>query len=210
MADYPEWVLKHKRKGTYINYQNGKYYLYAAHSERIPGTDKVRRVSDGYIGRITEDDGLIPAKKRLSEAVYVYEYGLSDTILFLCENIWIGLGREYRKNKDYVMAAGTLLFMYGDIKKEYYETSWLSKRFPRLDMNRIPTEEQLVGIERVKRMIADTLDRHFKETLQEALVLLPLVQVVCMGNETKIAEIPEGVKEFLGKHEMSFEEVKYG
>lgn len=30
MADYPDWVLQHKKKGTYINHQNGKYYLYAA------------------------------------------------------------------------------------------------------------------------------------------------------------------------------------
>ena len=51
MADYPDWVLKHKKPGTYINVVKGKYYLYAAHSERIKGTDKVRRVSDGYLGR---------------------------------------------------------------------------------------------------------------------------------------------------------------
>ncbi|MBO6215432.1 MAG: hypothetical protein J6N76_07840, partial [Lachnospiraceae bacterium] len=62
-ADYPEWVMKYKKKGTYINKVGDKYYLYAAHSERIKGTNKVRRVSDGYLGRITEKDGLIPAKK---------------------------------------------------------------------------------------------------------------------------------------------------
>jgi len=81
MSNYPDWVLKHKKKGTYINVQNGKHYLYAAHSERIPGTDKVRRVSDGYLGRITEEDGFIPAKKKLPDSVFVYEYGVSETIL---------------------------------------------------------------------------------------------------------------------------------
>ena len=44
---YPDWVLKHKIKGTYINCVGDKYYLYAAHSERILGTKKVKRVSDG-------------------------------------------------------------------------------------------------------------------------------------------------------------------
>ena len=44
MADYPDWVMKHKEKGTYVNFVNGKYYLYKAHSERVPGTKKVRRV----------------------------------------------------------------------------------------------------------------------------------------------------------------------
>ena len=60
-ADYPDWVMKYKKKGTYINKVGDKYYLYAAHSERVKGTDKVRRVSDGYLGRITEKDGLIPS-----------------------------------------------------------------------------------------------------------------------------------------------------
>lgn len=32
---YPDWVLKHKKPGTYINKVGDKYYLYAAHSERV-------------------------------------------------------------------------------------------------------------------------------------------------------------------------------
>lgn len=57
---YPEWVLKHKKKGTYINKVGNNYYLYAAHSEHIPGTaNKSRRICDGYLGKITEKDGFI-------------------------------------------------------------------------------------------------------------------------------------------------------
>ena len=74
MPNYPEWVLKHKKKGTYINVANGKYYLYAAHSERVPGTSKVRRVCDGYLGRITEKEGLIPPRDKVKGEIIVYEY----------------------------------------------------------------------------------------------------------------------------------------
>ena len=74
---YPDWVLKHKIKGTYINRVDDKYYLYATHSERILGTKKVKRVSDGYLGRITEKDGLIPSKDKVSSDILVYEYGRS-------------------------------------------------------------------------------------------------------------------------------------
>jgi len=52
MSAYPDWVMKHKEKGTYINKVGDKYYLYKVHSERIKGTGKVRRVSDGYLGNI--------------------------------------------------------------------------------------------------------------------------------------------------------------
>ena len=68
-ADYPDWVMKYKKKGTYINRVGDKFYLYAAHSERIKGTDKVRRVSDGYIGRITEKEGLIKSGSTLKGSV---------------------------------------------------------------------------------------------------------------------------------------------
>lgn len=79
---YPDWVLKHKKKGTYINKVGNNYYLYAAHSEHIPGTaNKARRVCDGYLGRITEKDGFIPKKKK--ESPLSLEYGLSCAIVSL-------------------------------------------------------------------------------------------------------------------------------
>jgi hypothetical protein len=210
MANYPDWVLKHKKKGTYINYQNGKYYLYAAHSERVPGTDKVRRVSDGYLGRITEEGGFIPAKRKLSEPVYVYEYGLSKVILSLCGKVRTGLVREFRDSGDYVMACGALLFMYGEIRKEQYESSWLSVQLSGFDAQKIPTDKQRVGMERVQRMIADILTRHFGDDCQAAVSLLPLVKVVRMGTEAVIATIPGSAGDFFKLHGFKFEEVENG
>lgn len=90
-ADYPDWVMKYKKKGTYINKVGDKYYLYAAHSERVKGTDKVRRVSDGYLGRITEKDGLIPAKKILRSDPVSFELGLSFFIISRTPDILNGL-----------------------------------------------------------------------------------------------------------------------
>lgn len=205
MANYPDWVLKHKKKGTYINFQNGKYYLYAAHSERVPGTNRVRRVSDGYLGRITEEDGFIPARKKLSGPVHVYEYGLSETIISLCANIRAGLSREFRGGADFVMAGGAMLFIYGWIGQEFYETSWLSVRLPGLDMRKTPTDKQRVGMERVQRMMADTLSGHFGDDYQSAVSLLPIVKVVRMGNEEVAAAIPDGVKVFLERHGLQLE-----
>lgn len=210
MADYPKWVLKHKKKGTYINFKNGKYYLYAAHSERIPGTGKVRRVSDGYLGRITEKDGFIPAKKKLAAPVFVYEYGLSDTILSLCANIRAGLKREFRANSDYVMAGGALSYMHGEVRHEHYSTSWLSMRLPHLDMGKTPTEKQRVGMERARRMIGDVMSAHFGESLDTAITLLPLAKAVRMGDEEIIAEFPYSAAAFFERHGLRFEEARYG
>jgi len=104
MADYPDWVLKHKKKGTYVNCVNGRYYLYAAHSERVPGTKKVRCVSDGYIGQITEEDGLLPAMGKVGGEILVYRYGLHMTALALAEDVLPGMhsNREHRGDGEYI------------------------------------------------------------------------------------------------------------
>ena len=209
MADYPEWVLKHKKKGTYVNFQNGKFYLYAAHSERVPGTNKVKRVSDGYLGRITED-GFIPTKRKLANPIHVYEYGLSRTIVTLCQNVQSGLKREYRVNADFVMAGGALLFIHGEIKPEFFESSWLSLHFSNFDIHKTPTDKQRVGMERTQRMITDILSGYFGDDYSLAVSLLPLVKAVRMGNETVVAAIPVGVSTFLETHNLSFTEVQYG
>ena len=210
MSNYPEWVLTHKKKGTYINFQNGKYYLYAAHSERIPGTDKVKRVSDGYLGRITEKDGFIPAKRKLPDKVYAYEYGLSVTILSLCGKVHSGLRREFRTNADFVMVSGALLYKHGEIKQEFYESSWLSVLFPGFDMRKTLTGKQRTGIERARRMIADTLGCHFGEGCNTAVSFLALVFAIRTGNETVICIPPEGATEFLHRYGIYFEEVSNG
>jgi len=206
MISYPDWVIKHKKKGTYINRKNGRYYLYAAHSERVPGTNRVRRISDGYLGRITEE-GFIPAKRKLSGPVYVYEYGLSETILMLCANFHKGLSREFRAWADFVMAGGALLFMHGEIRREFYNASWLSIRLIGFNIMKSPTEKQQAGMEHVKRMITDTLKGYFGEAYQHAIALLPLVKVVRMGDEIAIAASSDGVNDFLERHALRFEEI---
>jgi hypothetical protein len=205
MADYPEWVLKHKKKGTYINFQNGKYYLYAAHSERVPGTDKVVRVSDGYIGRITEKDGLIPAKGKLSGDLRVYEYGLSSTTLELMDKVHMGLRREFRGNADRVLVMGILSAMHGTARPELYETSWLSVRFPDIDFEKTPTDRQKTGIERTARMAHEILWRHFGEEYETALLLLPSIHMAALGKERRLCRIPEGVQSFAEKYSLDFQ-----
>ena len=37
MANYPEWVLKYKTKGYYVNKYKDHYRLYKGHCERING-----------------------------------------------------------------------------------------------------------------------------------------------------------------------------
>jgi hypothetical protein len=208
MADYPDWVLKHKKKGTYINRVGDKYYLYAAHSERVAGTDKVVRVSDGYLGRITEKDGFIPARKKLSGDVFAYEYGLSAVVISECTYIRKQLSREYRDAVDFVVVSGALTYMFGRATQELYESSWISVHFPGLDISRVSTEKQITGIERVRRMLSGILSKRFGEDHAEAMLLLPLIRMIKMGSEKHLAVIPKGAIAFIEKHNLVFREEK--
>lgn len=170
MANYPDWVMKYKEKGTYINVVKGKYYLYAAHSERVAGTKKVKRICDAYLGRITEKDGLIPPKDKIEGTITVLEYGLSALILSVCENIHKGLRKTFTKNGDFVMVASILSFMHGKYDDSLFKCSYLSVRFSELDFNSVLTQAQIIGISRGHKMIKDTMIRAFGDDFLDILI----------------------------------------
>ena len=196
MADYPDWVLAHKKKGTYINCVKGKYYLYAAHSERVPGTKKVRRVSDGYIGRITQEEGLIPVRDKVEGGVAVHEYGLCMALASLCGDILKGLRREFRNATEKVFVAGLLTAAYGGCGKEEYRWSYLSVAYPGLPVWDL-TDKQAVGAGRCSRMAADILGREFGGSATEARARLSKVCAVLVNGRFYISDNFKETKEWL-------------
>lgn len=203
---YPDWVLKHKSKGTYINCVGGKYYLYAAHSERIPGSKKVKRVSDGYLGRITELDGFIPSKDKVSSDILVYEYGLSATILFICKNIYSGFRRNFKGNADFIMASSILFFIYGQANEEVFQHSSLFLRFPGLDFSKKPTPKQTTAIERGILMIKDTLTSLFGDDTSEITLHFLHVYKVKVNKRIYQSEISDKVNHFKNKYQIEWED----
>ena len=57
---YPDWVIKHKTKGTELRKIRDKYYLYKVTSKWDPKKKKAKKVTLGQAGVITEEYGLIP------------------------------------------------------------------------------------------------------------------------------------------------------
>jgi hypothetical protein len=206
MANYPDWVMEHKKKGTYVNCVKGKYYLYAAHSERVKGTNKVKRISDGYLGRITQEDGLIPPKEKVTGPIIVLEYGLSTTILSLCGNIHKGMRRSFTKSGDLVMVASILACIYGEFNNLVLSQTYLSYLFSDLDMDDVTTKAQNFGIERGRMMIQDTLSNYFGEDLPSVLALFPLIYKVRINGRIYQSEEPTPTKELKLKYNLKWEE----
>lgn len=204
-SDYPDWVLQHKKKGTYINKVGDKYYLYAAHSERVRETGKIRRVCDGYLGRITEKDGFIPAKDKLQGAVIrTYELGFSYAVVSVTSNIHSGLRRSFVKNGDLIYACSILNYVFGIHNEQLFSASWLSLSFPELVYPDSFTEAQLAGIERGTRMITDTMERCFGDHLLQIKTLFSTVSLLSVNGIPYIPSLPEAVSELSDRYSIDW------
>lgn len=210
MTTYPDWVMRHKVKGTYINYVKGKYYLYAAHSERVPSTKKVRRICDGYLGRITENEGLVPVKDKVSDTIKVMEYGISSILLIVCSNIHKGFRRTFTKNGDLVMVASILSYIYEKYSDTLYNRSFLSIRFPNLDFKNSFTEAQIYGIDRGSRMIKDNLQRVFGDDLHDILIHFGHLYKVNVNGKLYLSEETNEMKIYKQKYKIELEDVDNG
>lgn len=182
-AVYPDWVMAHKKKGTYINKVGDKYYLYAAHSERVEGKKYPVRVSDGYLGRITEQDGLIPAKSRIEGITETFEIGLSYAILSCTRNILKGLGTSYRKFGTAIYCCSVLACIFGVYSKELFEHSYLSILFSGTAFPEKFTKAQLSGIERGKRMLNDSLATFYGDDLPLVWKLFPEIRLMKINDK---------------------------
>ncbi|MFI3173499.1 MAG: hypothetical protein R3Y58_14185 [Eubacteriales bacterium] len=183
MANYPDWVLKHKKKGTYINKVGDKYYLYAAHSERIKGTNKVRRVSDGYLGRITQEDGLIPSRSKDVLSPASFELGMSYVILQSTQDILLGLQHSFSKNGTYIYVCSVLNVIYQCYSHELYQHSYLHLAFANLTIPHHFPKNIQTAITRGTRMIQDKLHSKFGDDFPLVKVYLQQIHLVCIHNK---------------------------
>ena len=88
MATYPDWVLRHRTKGTAIHHISGHYYLYEVASEWDKAKKKSVRKTLRSLGRITPE-GLQPRVRRKSadeqmiarlDKICSKEYGITHFI----------------------------------------------------------------------------------------------------------------------------------
>ena len=103
---YPEWVQRHKERGTSIKKVGENYYLYKHSSKRVPGKKNPVPV-DTYIGRITPE-GVIRGTKKKVDAndsdIIVKEFGFSRAVRHLCTPGWREpLGSVWKEVLDYII-----------------------------------------------------------------------------------------------------------
>ena len=209
-ANYPDWVMKYKQKGYYINFvKPDKYYLYRAHSVREKGTGKVRRVSDGYVGRITENDGLFLSKKNRppeDHSVYTLEYGLSYVIRVCTPRIHQGLKTTYPKNGTIIYVLSILNYIYGFHDANLLKQSYLSVFYHDIAYPDSFSESLSSAVDRGTRMITETIANTFHENVEVMKAYASSVSVIRSGSDCRLADIPPHTSDFFKRYRIKLGE----
>lgn len=167
---YPDWVQKHRTRGTTVKKKGDSYYLYKRTSKRVPGK-KYPQPIDTYIGIITPDGIIESNKKKISMTdIEVWEYGFTKAVLDLCPEGWKKpLGDDWEAVLRIIIC-------------EWSERSWLKKE---------GTKEKNEFRYQFNAQAASLSRRIFKEHKIDIKDLYPLknIYLIIMGKERVLSKI---------------------
>lgn len=176
---YPDWVLKHKEPGMYVQKKDeDTYRIYRGHSERRPGKAYPVLVTDEYIGTITREAGLVRTPVNIKGAVLVKRYGGFCLLLSLCQQLADRLSQKYGDQSLFLDACMRVL--YGHSSVLFYESDWMSEHHPGLIFP-VGAELESESI-RIATGMASTLEKRFGMETQHVLYTAGCLYRVWINN----------------------------
>lgn len=158
MKKYPQWVLKHKKKGTEIRNIGNNFYLYKVTSVWDKEKKRAKKITQEFLGKITPEGLIKPRRKRMKESlrsITVKEYGATSLLQEMNTDIKERLQEIYpdKWKELYTFAVFRLLYT-SPIKnlQAHYAASFLSEALPgaRLSPKTVGSLLREVGREREK------------------------------------------------------------
>lgn len=200
---YPDWVMTHKKKGLYVNKVNDETYrLYKGHSERVPGTNTVKRIVDEYIGTIYKSRGLVKSQPKVKGTVRVLRYGLSCLLYQLFYQYTAYLKRTHAQSADELFVQGLLRYQYGPSGNWWYSHDWLSLRYPGLTL---PDRGEDTVISRMQPMLGDTMESRFGKEVQPVIEAAARLYRVEVNGRWMHSERSQEAVEIAKKYEITWE-----
>lgn len=190
---YPDWVMKHKTKGLYVNKVNEETYrLYRGHSQRIPGTNKVKRIVDEYIGTITKSEGLKRTQPKVKGQVRVLRYGRSCLLAQLIVSYTRHLKQVIGSNWEAAYVWGLLMHQYGESAVSWYRYDWLSERYAGVRFSGAYVKQEAL---RMTVMLDDKLQQRFGAEVSWMLEIADRIYRVHVNGQWVTSELePEVVQ----------------
>lgn len=128
-TSYPDWVLRYKREGTAIHKIGGNFYLYEVRSVWDKALGRARKVTKGYLGKITPE-GLKEPGYRSFRPTTSKEYGASFFLLETNREIIEGLKKHFPERWKELFVLSVFRLMYRAPLKHmevHYQDSWISE-----------------------------------------------------------------------------------
>ncbi len=135
---FPDWVSRHKKKGTELRHLKGKYYLYKVSSVWDSKKKRARKITGSFLGAITTEGLVKPKHERAKAAlmnVTVKEFGATKFLTEHCENIISALKNEYPQEWKLIFCFSVFRLLHNSPIKNlmhHYSASFLSETFPQL------------------------------------------------------------------------------
>lgn len=130
---YPEWVLKHKEKGTEIRKIGKSFYIYKVTSVWDREKKRARKITEKFLGTITTEGLIKPQRERLMESLHnisVKEFGAAGFLLEISSDILKRLKEIYPVEWKEIFVFSALRLLHNTPIKNlqtYYATSFLSE-----------------------------------------------------------------------------------
>lgn len=145
----PIWVAKHKAKGVEIRKIKENYYAYKVKSQWDPIKKRAKKITEKYIGSITENGILPPKHKRNIELKPIKEFGNIFFIKKNSENILSKLKKIFPYSYESIISMAILKLCYNSPLKNYsirYQTSYVSEYFKSATMSSNKVSDLLMTI----------------------------------------------------------------
>ena len=185
MLSYPDWVLKHKTKGTEIRKIGQGYYLYKITSRWSKEKKRPVKVTTGFLGTITET-GLVKSRAiRLAESIEhitIKEYGAFQLVWQQNRDILEALKELFPTRFKELWIMAYLRLMYQTPLKHldlYYQTSFVSEVLPQVRFNDKGITACLRDIGQERGKIVTFLQRFVKGT---SFVLIDATHVISLSS----------------------------
>ena len=165
---HADWALKFKQKNTELRLIRGKYYLYKISSIWDKDKKRARKITGEMIGRITENDGLIPkgtkkAKSNLPVNISIKEYGASHFLKSSANDVVDKLEEYFPSNWRSIVTLAIQRLIYAAPLKNMeflYEESYLSEVYQNLDLSKNSLTSLMQEIGSMREKIAEFM-KHF-------------------------------------------------
>lgn len=136
----PDSIKIHRPVGTEVRLINNTYYVYKISSKYDKEKKRAKKVTGKCIGKITEKDGFIPSKQKVSiETISIKQYGVEKLFESVAKNVLEDLRFSFPDiyREIYTIALLRLVdkVKFSEIKK-YYDNSSLSDRFTSLALSK--------------------------------------------------------------------------